>query len=131
MQFLKSVHHIAIICSDYEKSKQFYTDILGFTIDQEVIRAERNSCKLDLSLNGNYCIELFSFPNPPVRVTTPEACGLRHIAFLVDDIEEAIAYLKTKNLNPEPIRIDESNGKKFTFFRDPDDLPIELYEIKA
>ena len=129
MQFLKSIHHVAIICSDYEKSKQFYTDILGFEIDREVYRKERDSYKLDLSLNGNYCIELFSFPNPPSRPSRPEACGLRHIAFQVDDIGEAIKYFETKGINPEPIRIDEFTGKKFTFFADPDDLPIELYEI--
>ena len=129
MQFLKSVHHIAIICSDYEKSKAFYTEILGFKIDREVFRSERNSYKLDLSLNGQYCIELFSFPNPPARPSRPEACGLRHIAFQVDDIVAAITYFQNKGLNPEPIRIDEFTGKKFTFFVDPDELPIELYEI--
>ena len=129
MQFLKSVHHIAIICSDYEKSKVFYTEVLGFEIDREVFRTERNSYKLDLSLNGHYCIELFSFPNPPARPSRPEACGLRHIAFQVDDIASAITYFQNKGLNPEPIRIDEFTGKKFTFFADPDDLPIELYEI--
>jgi len=129
MQFLKSIHHIAIICSDYEKSKAFYTEILGFKIDREAFRSERNSYKLDLSLNGHYCIELFSFPNPPARPSRPEACGLRHIAFQVDDIVAAITYFQNKGLNPEPIRIDEFTGKKFTFFADPDELPIELYEI--
>jgi len=129
MQFLKSIHHIAIICSDYEKSKVFYTEILGFKIDREVFRSERNSYKLDLSLNGQYCIELFFFPNPPARPSRPEACGLRHIAFQVDDIVSAITYFQNKGLNPEPIRIDEFTGKKFTFFADPDELPIELYEI--
>jgi len=129
MQFLKSIHHIAIICSDYEKSKAFYTEILGFKIDREVFRSERNSYKLDLSLNGQYCIELFSFPKPPARPSRPEACGLRHIAFQVDDIVAAITYFQKKGLNPEPIRIDEFTGKKFTFFADPDELPIELYEI--
>lgn len=129
MQFLKSIHHIAIICSDYEKSKAFYTEILGFNIDREVFRSERNSYKLDLSLNGHYCIELFSFPNSPARPSRPEACGLRHIAFQVDDIVAAITYFQEKGLNPEPIRIDEFTGKKFTFFADPDELPIELYEI--
>ena len=129
MQFLKSIHHIAIICSDYEKSKHFYTDILGFTIDREVYREQRDSYKLDLSLNGHYCIELFSFPNPPKRLSRPEACGLRHIAFEVDHIEEAIAYFQTKGITPEAIRVDEFTGKKFTFFADPDDLPIELYQV--
>lgn len=129
MQFLKSIHHIAIICSDYERSKRFYTDVLGFTIDREVYREQRDSYKLDLSLNGQYCIELFSFPNPPARISRPEACGLRHIAFQVEDIETAIDYFQKKGIEPEPIRIDEFTGKKFTFFADPDDLPIELYQI--
>lgn len=129
MGLLKAVHHIAIICSDYEKSKAFYTDILGFTIDREVLREERQSYKLDLSLNGQYCIELFSFPNPPARVSRPEACGLRHLAFEVDDIEEAIAQLSKNDVVTEPIRIDEFTGKRFTFFSDPDNLPIEFYEI--
>jgi glyoxylase I family protein len=129
MQFLQSIHHIAIICSDYEKSKRFYTEILGFKIDREVLRVERESYKLDLSLNGQYCIELFSFPNPPKRHSRPESCGLRHIAFQVANVQECIAALNKKNIFPEPIRTDEFTGKKFTFFSDPDDLPIELYEI--
>jgi glyoxylase I family protein len=128
MQFLKSIHHIAIICSDYEKSKQFYTQTLGFKIDREVHRETRESYKLDLSLNGQYCIELFSFPNPPSRPSRPESTGLRHIAFEVTDIVEAIAYLQSKNIEPEPIRVDEFTKKRFTFFSDPDNLPIELYE---
>jgi len=126
---LQSVHHIAIICSDYPKSKQFYTEVLGFTIDREVFREARDSYKLDLSLNGQYIIELFSFPSPPARVSRPEACGLRHIAFKVENVEEAIADLNAKGIFSEPVRIDEFTGKKFTFFADPDDLPIELYEI--
>ncbi len=125
---LKKIHHIAIICSDYEKSKQFYTEILGFEITQEVYREERQSYKLDLSLNGNYCIELFSFPNPPERTSRPEACGLRHLAFEVDNIESAIEMLSKHNIKTEPIRIDEFTQKRFTFFEDPDQLPIELYE---
>ncbi|GGB77848.1 SMU1112c/YaeR family gloxylase I-like metalloprotein [Dyadobacter sediminis] len=129
MQFLKSVHHIAIICSDYKKSKHFYTQILGFEIDREVYREARDSYKLDLSLNGQYCIELFSFPEPPKRTSRPEACGLRHIAFQVEDIEAAITYFKFKGIILEDVRIDEFTGKKFTFFADPDDLPIELYQI--
>lgn len=129
MQFLQSIHHIAIICSDYEKSKRFYTEILGFKIDREVLRSERESYKLDLSLNGQYCIELFSFPNPPKRPSRPESCGLRHIAFLVADVQECITALNQKGIFPEPIRTDEFTGKKFTFFADPDDLPIELYEM--
>ena len=126
---LRKIHHIAIICSDYDKSKRFYTEILGFEIEREVFRAERNSYKLDLALNGQYIIELFSFPDPPKRPSRPESTGLRHIAFQVDDIELAIAQLQKKRIETEPIRIDEFTGKKFTFFSDPDDLPIELYEI--
>ena len=126
---LKKVHHIAIICSDYEKSKFFYTNILGLEIMQEIYRLERQSYKLDLALNGNYIVELFSFPNPPARVSRPEACGLRHLAFEVDDIEKTIAELNKKGVETEPIRIDEFTNKRFTFFADPDDLPIELYEI--
>ena len=126
---LKKIHHIAIICSDYEKSKHFYTEILGFEITQEIYRKERQSYKLDLALNGNYCIELFSFPNPPERVTQPEARGLRHLAFEVNDIEMAIAQLLKHNIQTEPIRIDEFTQKRFTFFEDPDRLPIELYEV--
>jgi len=129
MSLLKSVHHIAIISSDYEKSKQFYTNILGFTIDREVFRRERESYKLDLSLNGNYVIELFSFPNPPARPSRPEACGLRHIAFDVDDIHAAIAHFVSLGVELEPVRIDEFTGRQFTFFADPDGLPIELYEV--
>ena len=126
---LKKIHHIAIICSDYQKSKQFYTKILGFEITQEVYREERQSYKLDLSLNGNYCIELFSFPNPPKRTSRPEACGLRHLAFEVDNIESAIENLSNHNIKTEHIRIDEFTQKRFTFLEDPDQLPIELYEI--
>lgn len=126
---LKKVHHIAIICSDYEKSKQFYTEILGLEITQEIYREERQSYKLDLALNGDYCIELFSFPNPPERVSQPEARGLRHLAFEVDNIETAIENLSQHNIITEPIRVDESTQKRFTFFEDPDRLPIELYEI--
>lgn len=125
---LSSLHHIAIICSDYERSKKFYTEILGFTIVREVYRAERKSYKLDLALDGHYLIELFSFPDPPARVSRPEAAGLRHIAFQVMDIEAAKKELEEKGVISEPIRIDEFTGKKFTFFSDPDGLPIELYE---
>jgi glyoxylase I family protein len=123
------LHHIAIICSDYEKSKLFYTEVLGFKIDNEIYRTERNSYKLDLTLNGQYLIELFSFPNPPKRPTRPEATGLRHISFGVKDLENEIKYLKSKNIVTEPIRIDEFTNRKFTFFTDPDKLPIEIYEI--
>ena len=128
MLSLHSFHHIAIICSDYPKSKHFYTEVLGFAIKQEVYRAERKSYKLDLSLNGQYIIELFSFPTPPPRPTRPEATGLRHIAFAVTDIAHAIDGLKKHGVICEPIRLDEFTGRKFTFFSDPDGLPIELYE---
>jgi glyoxylase I family protein len=126
---IQSLHHIAIICSDYEKSKRFYTEILGFQIKNEVYREERQSFKLDLSLNGHYLIELFSFPNPPNRLSRPESTGLRHIAFGVNNIEEACLFLKDNQIETEDIRIDEYTGRKFTFFSDPDNLPIELYEI--
>jgi len=129
MLSLKGIHHIAIIASDYQKSKHFYTEILGFKIDQEVNREARQSFKLDLSLNGEYCIELFSFPEPPKRLSRPESTGLRHLAFKVDNIEEAIEQLIQHDIHPEPVRIDELTGKKFTFFSDPDDLPLELYEM--
>ena len=125
---LKAVHHLAIICSDYNKSKKFYTEVLGFSIQTEYYRAERDSFKLDLLLGDRYCIELFSFPNPPPRTSRPEACGLRHLAFEVDDLTSSIAWLNKNDVATEPIRIDEFTGKRFTFFADPDDLPLELYE---
>lgn len=126
MHFNK-VHHIAIICSDYQKSKSFYTDILGGNIIKETYRAERDSYKLDISIADSK-IELFSFPNPPTRISNPEACGLRHLAFEVDSVENAARELKNKNIETEKIRIDEITNKKFTFFRDPDALPIEIYQ---
>ncbi len=126
---IERLHHIAIICSNYEKSKQFYTEILGFTIDNETYREDRDSYKLDLSLNGNYLIELFSFPNPPKRQTRPEATGLRHISFAIKNMENAIKFLKFNDIKTEPIRIDDLTNKKFTFFNDPDNLPIEIYEL--
>lgn len=126
---IKRVHHIAIICSDYQKSKHFYTNILGFTVEAENYREDRQSYKLDLSLNNIYTLELFSFPNPPQRVSRPEAVGLRHIAFETDDINRAVNWLSQNNIVTEPIRTDEFTGKKFTFLSDPDNLPIELYEI--
>jgi len=126
---LNRVHHIAIICSDYQKSKQFYCDVLGLKIVREVFRAERNSYKLDLEVNGLYQIELFSFPDPAARPSRPEACGLRHLAFEVENIDEATAEIKSHHVEVEPIRIDEYTGKRFTFFADPDGLPIEFYEI--
>ena len=128
MLHIQKIHHIAIIASDYEVSKKFYTEILGFEIVREVYRKERQSYKLDLCINGNYSIELFSFPNPPKRISQPEATGLRHLAFEVDDIAATIAFLNSKNIASEAIRIDEFTGKRFTFISDPDQLPIEFYE---
>jgi glyoxylase I family protein len=125
---LKKIHHIAIICTDYEKSKGFYVNKLGLEILAEVYRKERDSYKLDLALNGNYVIELFSFPNPPSRPSRPEARGLRHLAFEVNDVEKVKLELEGKGIISEPIRIDEFTGKKFTFFEDPDGLPLEIYE---
>ncbi len=125
---LNRVHHISIICSDYEKSKAFYTEILGFEIMREIYRKERQSYKLDLALNGVYVIELFSFPEPPPRPSRPEGTGLRHIAFEVDNLEIVIEKLNQHKITCEPIRVDETTHKRFTFFPDPDDLPIELYE---
>lgn len=126
---LNRVHHIAIICSDYERSKWFYTEVLGLKIIREVFREERNSYKLDLEVNGLYQIELFSFPNPPARLSRPEATGLRHLAFEVNNIDEAVAELQKHHVEAEPIRVDECTDKRFTFFADPDSLPIEFYEI--
>jgi glyoxylase I family protein len=126
---LHSLHHIAIICSDYERSKKFYTEVLGLNVIREVYRAERQSFKLDLELNGTYLIELFSFPNPPLRVSRPEATGLRHLAFAVENIEESAAELAKLGVISEPIRVDEHTGRRFTFFTDPDNLPLELYQL--
>ncbi|MCI4670343.1 MAG: VOC family protein [Bacteroidia bacterium] len=125
---LKNIHHIAIICSDYQQSKHFYTEILGLKIENEVFREQRNSWKCDLSLNGQYVIELFSFPDPPKRPSRPEAQGLRHLAFEVENVEETAKKLNEKGVLTEDIRIDPHTGKKFTFFADPDDLPLELYQ---
>jgi len=125
---LKHIHHVAIICTNYEQSKHFYVEILGLTVLQEVYRAERQSYKLDLEIAGQYQIELFSFPNPAPRPSRPEAAGLRHLAFAVDNIEDAVAHLQVNGITTEPIRIDEYTQKRFTFFADPDGLPLELYE---
>ncbi|MCE3295027.1 MAG: hypothetical protein K0R65_741 [Crocinitomicaceae bacterium] len=125
---LNKLHHIAIICSDYERSKRFYTQILGLEILREAYREERNSWKLDLALNGNYIIELFSFPDPPGRLSQPEGTGLRHLAFEVENLEKEIARLQKSGISCEAIRTDEFTGKRFTFFADPDELPVELYE---
>lgn len=125
---LLSIHHVAIICSDYQRSKHFYVDILGLTIIAENYREARDSYKLDLALpNGNQ-IELFSFPERPPRPSYPEAQGLRHLAFMVESIEDSVFYLKSQGIDVEPIRIDEYTGKKYTFFNDPDHLPLELYQ---
>ncbi|RAM49334.1 MAG: VOC family protein [Hapalosiphonaceae cyanobacterium JJU2] len=121
--------HVAIICSDYECSKRFYTEVLGFSIINEIFRKERNSYKLDLRVGENDQIELFSFPNPPQRVSRPEACGLRHLAFQVENVEEVVSELKARGVEVEAIRVDEITGKKFTFFQDPDALPLEIYEL--
>ena len=126
---LKNIHHIAIICSAYEISKKFYVEILGLKILSEHFRAERHSYKLDLALGDQYVIELFSFPNPPKRTSQPEAAGLRHLAFAVTNIDVAIQHLKENGIATEPIRVDEYTGKRFTFFSDPDGLPLEFYEL--
>lgn len=125
---LNRVHHIAIICSDYQKSKQFYVEVLGLTIVGEVYREQRQSYKLDLAVGNLYQIELFSFPDPPARPSRPEAAGLRHLAFEVDDLDEAVAHITSFGVEVEPVRVDEFTGKRFTFFADPDGLPLELYE---
>lgn len=122
------IHHIAIICSDYEVSKKFYTEVLGLHIIREVYREARQSYKLDLAIGEHYVIELFSFPNPPERPSRPESCGLRHLAFSVDNVEEKRNELIEKGLDCEDIRIDEFTDKKFFFTTDPDNLPLEFYE---
>ena len=122
------IHHIAVICSDYQVSKKFYTEILGLQILREVYRSERDSYKLDLGIGDQYVIELFSFPNPPARPSRPESCGLRHLAFSVENIEEKRNELTGKGLICEDIRIDEFTDRKFFFTQDPDDLPLEFYE---
>jgi glyoxylase I family protein len=129
MKNLKGIHHVAIICSDYQRSKAFYTDILGLKIVAEHFRQERKSWKLDLAVVDTYIIELFSFPDPPGRPSRPEACGLRHLAFAVEGIDASIENLKSKGVEVEAVRIDEFTGKRFTFFADPDGLPIEFYEV--
>lgn len=128
MRLLKQVHHVAVICSDYEVSKDFYCRLLGFELIGEYYRSERDSWKADLALSGHYVIELFSFPSPPQRVTHPEACGLRHLAFAVEDIKQARDYLMEQGIGCEAIRCDPYTNRLFTFFCDPDGLPLELYE---
>ena|SRR5436190_6185485 len=125
---LKGLHHVAIICSDLERSKRFYTEVLGFNILGEHFRKEKNSYKVDLQLKNTCLLELFTFPSPPPRLTRPEATGLRHIAFSVTDIHKEHNKLIDNKIGVEEIRTDEYTGKKFFFFKDPDGLPIELYE---
>ncbi|MDV5248892.1 SMU1112c/YaeR family gloxylase I-like metalloprotein [Shewanella xiamenensis] len=126
---LLGIHHAAIICSDYQKSKHFYVTILGLSVLAEHYREARQSYKLDLQLPDKSQIELFSFDNPPKRPSYPEACGLRHLAFRVESIETAIEHLTAHDIAVEPVRVDEYTGKKFSFFSDPDGLPLELYEL--
>lgn len=128
MTLLQGVHHVAIIASDYCRSKRFYTEALGLRIVHEIYRQSRDSWKLDLALPDGSQIELFSFPSPPPRPSRPEALGLRHLAFRVADLDAAVAHLHAHRVACEPIRIDEYTGRRFTFFADPDQLPLELYE---
>ena len=128
MLHLNKVHHIAVICSDYQQSLDFYTRILGLKVLAEHYRESRDSYKTDLALGDEYVIELFSFPSPPLRVTNPEAAGLRHLAFEVDSIAETVAELDALGVAHEEVRTDEFTGKHFLFFQDPDGLPIEVYE---
>lgn len=125
---LNSIHHTSVICSDFERSKHFYTEVLGLRILQEIYRSDRDSYKLDLALHGHFVLELFTFPGAPPRLSRPEACGLRHLAFEVDNVRHAVEALLLKGVICEDLRVDEHTHKTFTFFSDPDGLPIELYE---
>lgn len=125
---LQAIHHVAVICSEYERSKYFYTQILGLKILREEYRVERDSYKLDLAVGDTYQIELFSFPQPPARLSHPEATGLRHLAFAVENVEVVKRELESQGVVVEAVRVDEATGKKFVFFVDPDGLPLELYE---
>ena len=125
---IKAIHHVAILTDDYERSKTFYTNVLGFTILAETYREDRKSYKLDLSINGQYQIELFSFPEFKERASFPEQKGLRHLAFAVEDIETSVAELVSKGVDVQGIRTDELTNKKFCFFYDPNGQPLELYE---
>lgn len=125
---ISAIHHVAIICSDYDQAKHFYTQILGFEVLNETYRKARDSYKLDLRVGDRDTIELFSFPHPPARPSYPEACGLRHLAFAVEDLAAQVKNLTAHGVETEPIRADEITGKRFTFFQDPDGLPLELYE---
>jgi glyoxylase I family protein len=122
------IHHLAVICSDYQRSKRFYTEVLELQVLREVNRESRRSYRLELSTRAGQFIELFSFPDPPRRPSEPEACGLRHLCFQVDDLDEAVGRLRAHDVIAEPIRIDPETGNRYTFFRDPDNLPIELLE---
>lgn len=128
MKWINGFHHVAVIVSDYDQSKAFYCDLLGLQIVAENFRAERQSWKLDLAIPGGGQLELFTFPDAPPRPTRPEAQGLRHLAFSVDDIEAAVAYLEQNDVPAEAIRLDPYTHRRFTFFQDPDGLPVELYE---
>jgi len=125
---LSGLHHVAIICCDYEKSKHFYTEVLGLKVLAENYRAQRDSYKLDLQLPDGSQIELFSFKGAPKRPSYPEARGLRHLAFALEDIDAFIEHLAGYGIETEPVRVDEYTGKKYTFFSDPDELPLELYQ---
>ena len=125
----EQIQYLEFLSADIKLAKKFYTEVLGFTVEAEYYRRERDSYKLDLKLGDRYCIELFSFPNPPARISRPEACGLRHLAFEVTELDNAILWLKKNGIETEPVRIDEYTGKRFTFFPDPDNLPLELYEL--
>lgn len=127
----RSVHHVALICSDYARSKAFYSEVLGFPIIREVHRVERDSFKLDLQVAPGLQLELFSFPHPPPRPSRPEACGLRHLAFTVDDLDQVIAELRARGVETEEVRVDKQTGRRFTFFSDPDGLPLEIYEAEG
>lgn len=125
---LSGIHHVALICSDYVRSRAFYVDMLGLQVLAEHHRTVRDSWKLDLALPDGGQLELFSFPAPPPRPSQPEARGLRHLAFRVAALEPMIEHLSRHGVMCEPIRTDEYTGRRFTFFADPDDLPLELYE---
>ena len=131
LPLLRAIHHVALICSDYERSKAFYTQVLGFRILHEVYREARDSWKLDLEVSPSVQLELFSFPSPPPRPTRPEARGLRHLAFSVADVDATVLELRRRGVETEPVRIDEYTGRRFTFFADPDGLPLEIYAAQA
>ena len=131
LPLLGGMHHVAIIASDYDRSRRFYHELLGLPILAETLRAERHSWKLDLALPDGSQLELFSFPAPPPRPSRPEACGLRHLAFRVQALDPVIAHPERHGVAVEPVRVDELTGSRFTFFADPDGLPLELYEVDA